>query len=120
MNEVLAIIVFAFFAERIRVEKDLHQLKTEDIVADSETLTGFIFDSRHTFADIFSIFNRILGFGIKNLYLETKDISELRKELVITIFFNNNFYLSLKSFQSIYKVMIFLFGNNDKRLKKRK
>ena len=82
MNEILAIIVFAYFAERVAVEEDLSGLSDSDIGADQDKLVGFLFDSRHTFADIYSTFDRVLGFGIKNLYLETKDISELRKELV--------------------------------------
>ena len=68
MNEILAIIVFAFFAERIQIYNDYDKLTDADIAADSDTLVSFIFYSRHTFADIYSTFNKVLGFGIKNLY----------------------------------------------------
>lgn len=74
--------VFAFFAERLTC-KSLEHLTPEEIAESPETFTSFVFDSRHTFADIYSTYDRILAFGIKNLFQETKDISELRKELVI-------------------------------------
>ena len=83
MNEILAIIVFAYFSERLHVEQDLDYLSTDEIIADPDLFSQYVFDSRHTFADIYSTMSRILSFGIKNLYQETKDISELRKELVI-------------------------------------
>lgn len=73
--------VFAFFAERLTC-KSLEHLTPEEIAESPETFTSFVFDSRHTFADIYSTYDRILAFGIKNLFQETKDISELRKELV--------------------------------------
>lgn len=96
MNEILAIVVFAFFAERLDAEgKNFEEMTSEDIGADTDLITHFIFDSRHTFADIYSTFNRILGFGVKNLYQETKDISELRKELVSAIVYMNHQLLFL-------------------------
>jgi len=39
-----------------------------------DDLTEFIFDYRHTVADIYAAFERILHYGVKNLYLDTKDI----------------------------------------------
>jgi hypothetical protein len=82
MNEILAIVVVAYFAERIESNKDFDTMSVYEISNTPENLTEFIFDSRHTFADIYSTFNMILSYGVKNLYQETKDISELRKELV--------------------------------------
>lgn len=85
MNELLAIVVFAFFAERIVAKVDYDYMDAESIASNADNLIGFIFDSRHTFADIYSTFDCILQYGVKNLYSETKDISALRKELVSII-----------------------------------
>ena len=68
MNEILAVIVFAFFAERIEVSKDYDSIDSEAIASNPNDLVAFIFDSRHTFADIYSTFDCILSFGVKNLY----------------------------------------------------
>jgi hypothetical protein len=83
MNEILAIIVFAFFAERIGTKKEYDFIDDETIASNPDDLIAFIFDSRHTFADIYSTFNAVLLYGVKNLYSETKDITVLRKELVL-------------------------------------
>lgn len=82
LNEVLAIVVFAFFAERLPAAADLDARPPEEVAASPELLAQCVFDARHTFADIYSTFARILALGVKDLYQETKDISELRKELV--------------------------------------
>jgi hypothetical protein len=68
MNEILAIIVFAYFSERINVEHSLDHLSTEEIISDPDLFVQFVFDSRHTFADIYSTMSRLLAFGVKNLY----------------------------------------------------
>ena len=68
MNEVLAIIVVAFFAERLDCSKDFDKMSVEEIGGDTDLLTQFIFDARHTFADIYTVCNSVLQFGIKNLY----------------------------------------------------
>ena len=82
MNEILAIIVVAYFAERVESKREFDKMSPEEIAEDNELLTEFIFDARHTFADVYAVFNSVMQFGVKNLYQETKDISELRKELV--------------------------------------
>lgn len=68
MNEILAIVVIAYLAERIETDMELDQLSDAEIASSAENLTAFIFDSRHMFADIYATFNQILSFGIKNLY----------------------------------------------------
>ena len=68
MNEILAIIVFAYFSERLYVEHSLDDLSTAEIIGDADLFIQFVFDSRHTFADIYSTMTRILAFGVKNLY----------------------------------------------------
>lgn len=82
LNEVLAIVVFAYFAERMQIYQDLDSLSVDEIASDPDLFVQFVFDSRHTFADIYSTLTCILAYGIKNLYQDTKDISELRRELV--------------------------------------
>lgn len=68
MNEILAIVVFAFFAERVIASKDYDKMDADTIAEDPDDLIGFIFDSRHTFADIYDTYSCILGYGVKNLY----------------------------------------------------
>ena len=60
MNEILAIVVVAYFAERIDTKKDFDTMSLYEISNSTENLTEFIFDSRHTFADIYGTFNMIL------------------------------------------------------------
>jgi len=60
INEILAIVVFAFFAERIQTKYDYEDVSSEEIARSPNDLINFIFDSRHTFADIYSCFNAIL------------------------------------------------------------
>jgi hypothetical protein len=68
MNEILAIVVFAFFAERIETFKDFDMIDADTIATNHNDLIAFIFDSRHTFADIYSTYNQFLAYGVKNLY----------------------------------------------------
>ena len=68
MNEILAMVVMAFFAERIQTQTEFGKMSSESIAESTEDLVDFIFDYRHTFADIYSSFDNILQFGIKNLY----------------------------------------------------
>lgn len=68
LNEVLAIVVFAFFAERLAPTQNLELLSAEDIASSPDRLCEFFFDARHTFADIYSIYARILSYGVRNLY----------------------------------------------------
>jgi hypothetical protein len=68
MNELLAIIVFAFFAERIESKKDFDMIDADSIATNPNDLIEFLFDSRHTFADIYSTYNQFLAYGVKNLY----------------------------------------------------
>lgn len=60
MNEVLALVIVAFFAERIDTKEDFDKLKDEEIASDHDKLTDFIFDARHTFADVYGVFKSIL------------------------------------------------------------
>ena len=60
MNEILSIMVFAFFAERIETKKDFSVMSVSDIAENEDNLIEFIFDARHTFADIYASFNKML------------------------------------------------------------
>ena len=42
-------------------------------------LLEYLFDSEQSKADIYSCFDRVLQLGIKHLYMDTKDITELKK-----------------------------------------
>ena len=77
MNEVLAILVYAFFQEIVRNPEDKPQdvivknkcnENVEEVSASQEKMIGFIFDEGHTFADIYWCFDRVMQFGIKQLY----------------------------------------------------
>ncbi len=57
MNEILAMVVMAFFAERIQTNKDFSKMNSEEISEKADDLIDFIFDYRHTFADIYSSFD---------------------------------------------------------------
>ena len=43
-------------------------MSAEEIASSANDLIQFLFDSRHTFADIYSVFSAVLAFGAKNLY----------------------------------------------------
>lgn len=57
MNEILAMVVFAFFAERIKCKKNYDEMNSETIASNNDDIINFIFDSKHTFADIYAVFN---------------------------------------------------------------
>jgi hypothetical protein len=57
MNEVLAMVVMAFFAERVHTTKDFDHMTSDEIASNTDDLISFIFDYRHTFADIYTTFD---------------------------------------------------------------
>ena len=76
MNELLAILVYAFFSETLinenpnenLSEKQIAQLKDDDLMK-------ILFDKKNTFADIYWCFDRLMSMGVKHLYQVTKDIT---------------------------------------------
>ena len=72
MNEVLAILVCAFFSETQPCPEELSSqgdLMLEEIEGlTDEQLIQIIFDENHTYADIYWCFERMMGLGIKYLY----------------------------------------------------
>lgn len=80
MNEILAMVVIVFDTERILAPADQpvwDTLSDEDIA--SHHLVDYLFDPESNKADIYACFDRILQLGIKHLYMDTKDITELKK-----------------------------------------
>ena len=78
MNEILAMVVIVFDTERsVPTQIDWSSLSDEQIA--SEHLLQFLFDPESNKADIYACFDRILQLGIKHLYMDTKDITELKK-----------------------------------------
>jgi hypothetical protein len=53
-------VVMAFFAERVETNADFDNMTSEEIASNSDSLINFIFDYRHTIADIYSAFDKIL------------------------------------------------------------
>ena len=45
----------------------------------SDFLLDYLFDADSIKADVYACFDRILQLGIKHLYMDTKDITELKK-----------------------------------------
>jgi hypothetical protein len=82
MNEVLAIIVFVFFAEQIKSNETYTKYTLEEAQELSDDqIIEILFDSKHIYADIFWCFERIMALGVKYLYQVTKDIATLRAEI---------------------------------------
>ena len=80
MNEILAMVVIVFDTERTVATADhpiWDNLSDEDIA--SQHLVEYLFDPESSKADIYACFDRILQLGIKHLYMDTKDITELKK-----------------------------------------
>jgi TBC1 domain family protein 5 len=80
MNEILAMVVIVFDTERtvLRAEPRVwDNLSDEDIA--SLHLVEYLFDPESNKADIYACYDRILQLGIKYLYMDTKDITELKK-----------------------------------------
>ena len=69
MNEVLAIIVFTFFAEQIKCQggQQVYTQEEAQLLSDDQVM-DIMFDSSQIYADIFWCFERVMGLGIKQLY----------------------------------------------------
>lgn len=69
MNEILAIIMFAFYAEW--VPKQTHN----DEIATPEEALNYLHDEQFLSHDIYTLFERIMDLGIKELYGTNSDLS---------------------------------------------
>lgn len=77
MNEILALIMIVFDTERISSDINWSDLTDEQIASDY--LKEFLFDADQAYSDMYAFYDRLLQLGIKMLYQDTKDISDLRK-----------------------------------------
>ena len=77
MNEILAVVLVVFDTERLDAPRRDWQSMSDEQIA-SEHFLEYMLDSEGSKADIYACFDRILQLGIKHLYMETKDISELK------------------------------------------
>lgn len=81
MNEILALIVIVFDTERVEQQQttpvDWSTLSDEEIARSH--LVEYLFDQASVKADVYACFDSILQLGIKHLYMDTKDITELKK-----------------------------------------
>ena len=55
-------------------------MSDEEIAQKGDILIKFLFDERQTKADIYICLDRMLQLGIKHLYSDTKDITDLKNE----------------------------------------
>ena len=81
MNEILAIVVIVFETERCQSSSGTTQQwenMSDEEIANSH-FVEYLFDPASNKADIYACFDRILQLGIKYLYMDTKDITELKK-----------------------------------------
>jgi hypothetical protein len=91
MNEILAMILIVFATERVQssqsylslVPDDLKDLteSTDKSIVEKGFLVEFLLDPRFMQADVFMAFDRTLKMGIQDLYMDTKDITNLRLEI---------------------------------------
>ena len=73
MNEVLSIIFFVFYAELTSFDPNTQSTENTDDLID------FMNDKKNVIADIFTVFERIMNLGIKELYGTNNDISQIKK-----------------------------------------
>ena len=73
-------VVIVFDTERVaaQVNRPAWASLSDDQIA-SDHLAEYMFDAESSKADMYACFDRILSLGIKHLYMDTKDITELRK-----------------------------------------
>ena len=80
MNEILAMVVIVFETERLQPSSEERKWgEMTDAQIAKDHLLEYLFDVNGAKADIYACFDRILQLGIKHLYMDTKDISELKK-----------------------------------------
>ena len=79
MNEILAMVLIVFDTERVvpSTGRKVWGELTDEQIASTHFLE-YLFDPEACKADIYACFDRILQLGIKHLYMDTRDISELK------------------------------------------
>ena len=79
MNEILAMVVHAIFEEV--VDDSSLQIEVEEEITNQQ-IVQLVFGESKAWADVYWLFDRIMALGIKNLYSITKDIGQLKQELL--------------------------------------
>ena len=81
MNEILAIIMIVFDTERCMPsegERREWDNLSDDVIA-ADHFLEYMFDADQVKADVYTCFDRVLQLGIKYLYMDTKDLTELKQ-----------------------------------------
>jgi TBC1 domain family protein 5 len=81
MNEIIAVIYFAFYAEKAAAGPDVDKKTDAEIAADTDLLVKFMFNPKHVNADVFVVFERVMSMGVKELYGTIDDISAIKSQL---------------------------------------
>jgi hypothetical protein len=81
MNEIIAVIYFVFYAEHAEWDNNIDKKTDEEIAGNKEDLVKFLYNEKHINADIFSVFERVMSMGIKELYGTIDDISSIKRQL---------------------------------------
>ena len=83
MNEILAMIVIAFFSETKESSIDQEKYTDEECMQlTNDQVIDILFDEKHVYADIFWCFDRMMSLGVKQLYQVTKDMATLKREVI--------------------------------------
>ena len=90
MNEILGMIVYAFFMEALHEGGPQHAIfdfskpiEPQDArsLTDNQ-ITHYIFNTKYIWADIYWCFERIMSLGMRNMYQVTKDLTVLKQEII--------------------------------------
>ena len=80
MNEILATLAIVFDTERVSDESSQDWDTIDDSIIAENHLIDFLFDPKYVIGDIYTSFDQVLQLGIKFLYMDTKDITNLKNE----------------------------------------
>ena len=81
MNEILAMVYFAFYSEKSDVNDEVDKKEASEIASDTKLIVQFLFNEKHINADIFIVFEKIMNMGIKELYGTIDDITSIKNQL---------------------------------------
>lgn len=81
MNEIIAVIYFAFYAEKADKNDEVDKLTDDEIISSDESLISFMFNQKHINADVFTVFERVMSMGIKELYGTIDDLSSIKSQI---------------------------------------
>lgn len=81
MNEIIAVIYFAFYAEKSAKDEQIDKKADSEISKNHDDLIKFLYNEKHINADIFIVFERVMSMGIKELYGTIDDITSIKNQL---------------------------------------